>query len=77
MDRKTFAFSHHARSVLCAGLFVAITSTVSFADARCQQLEELHRQYIGVTLSSEQQALKRKLVAWYNTNCRTRRASAG
>jgi hypothetical protein len=45
------------------------------ADYRCTQLEELHRQYIGVSLSSEQQALKRKLVAWYNANCRQRRAS--
>jgi hypothetical protein len=47
------------------------------ADSRCQQLEELNRQYMGVTLTSAQQQLKRKLVAWYNTNCRQRRASAG
>jgi hypothetical protein len=45
------------------------------ADYRCNQLEELHRQYIGVSLSSEQQALKRKLLAWYNANCRQRRAA--
>jgi hypothetical protein len=45
------------------------------ADARCTQLEELHRQYLGVSLTSDQQALKRKLVAWYNANCRQRRAS--
>jgi hypothetical protein len=45
------------------------------ADYRCTQLEALHRQYIGVSLSSEQQGLKRKLVAWYNANCRQRRAS--
>ena len=44
-------------------------------DYRCKQLEELHRQYIGVSLSSDQQALKRKLVAWYNSNCKQRRAS--
>jgi hypothetical protein len=30
---------------------------------------------MGVSLSSDQQALKRKLVAWYNANCKTRRAS--
>jgi hypothetical protein len=45
------------------------------ADPRCTQLEELHRQYLGVSLTAEQQALKRKLVAWYNANCRQRRAS--
>jgi hypothetical protein len=45
------------------------------ADSRCTQLEELHRQYQGVSLTSDQQALKRKLVAWYNANCRQRRAS--
>jgi hypothetical protein len=60
---------------LCAGLFLSITSTSSMADYRCTQLEELHRQYMGVSLTSEQQALKRKLVAWYNANCRQRRAS--
>jgi hypothetical protein len=55
-----------------------MTSTATLADpadSRCAQLEELNRQYIGVSLSSEQQALKRKLVAWYNVNCRQRRAS--
>jgi len=47
------------------------------ADPRCQQLEALNRQYMGVSLTSQQQQLKRRLVAWYNANCRTRRASAG
>lgn len=45
------------------------------SDSRCAQLEELNRQYMGVSLSSDQQALKRKLVAWYTANCRQRRAS--
>jgi hypothetical protein len=45
------------------------------ADSRCRQLEDLHRQYQGVSLTSDQQALKRKLVSWYNANCRERRAS--
>lgn len=45
------------------------------ADSRCAQLEELNRQYMGVSLTSEQQALKRKLVAWYKANCRQRRAA--
>ncbi|HEX2230509.1 MAG TPA: hypothetical protein VHM64_25550 [Candidatus Binatia bacterium] len=68
-------FARPLRKVLCASLFLTLASTASMADSRCQQLEELHRQYIGVTLTSSQQQLKRKLVAWYNANCRSRRAS--
>jgi hypothetical protein len=45
------------------------------ADVRCKQLEDLNRQYMGVSLTSEQQQLKRKLVTWYNANCRQRRAA--
>ena len=70
-------FARPFRKVLCASVLLAFTSTASMADSRCQQLEELNRQYMGVTLTSAQQQLKRKLVAWYNTNCRQRRASAG
>ena len=44
-------------------------------DYRCKQLEELNRQYMGVSLTSDQQLLKRKLVSWYNANCRQRRAA--
>ena len=69
--------TRYCLGALCAGLFLSITSTASTAgdDPRCAQLEELNRQYIGVSLTSEQQVLKRKLVAWYNANCRQRRAS--
>jgi hypothetical protein len=74
MDRKTFAVC--SLTALCTGLFVAFASTASLAsDPRCQQLEALHRQYIGVSLTPDQQSLKRRLVAWYNANCRTQRAS--
>lgn len=77
MGQKKFAVSTHILGALCAGLFLSFTSTASMAesDPRCTQLEELNRQYMGVSLTSDQQALKRKLVAWYNTNCRQRRAS--
>jgi hypothetical protein len=76
MGRTSFAFvTRHSRAALCAGAVLSLTSTASLADPRCQQLEELHRQYIGVTLTSSQQQLKRRLVAWYNSNCRSRRAS--
>jgi len=59
-----------------AGLFFAVSGAAK-ADDRCQQLEALHRQYAGVALSAEQQRIKRQLVAWYNKNCKQRRASAG
>jgi hypothetical protein len=75
MGQKKIAVSTHILGALCAGLVLSITSTSSMANSRCTQLEELNRQYMGVSLTSDQQALKRKLVAWYKANCRQRRAS--
>ena len=74
-QRKFAGATRYCLGALCAGLILSITSTSSMADSRCRQLEDLHRQYQGVSLTSDQQALKRKLVAWYNANCRERRAS--
>ena len=78
MEKRTTLLARHVRLV-CARLFVAITSTAALADERCQQLEALNQQYAGVSLTSQQKVLKRKLVAWYYKNCKTqtRRASAG
>ena len=46
-------------------------------EANCRRLEDLAGQYARVELTSSQQQLKRKLVAWYNGNCkRTRKADA-
>jgi hypothetical protein len=76
MAMTSFAFfTRHSRAALCAGALLSLTSTVSLADQRCQQLEALHRQYIGVSLTSDQQRLKRRLVSWYNSHCRSRRAA--
>jgi hypothetical protein len=61
---------------LCAGLASSAVSTAALADARCQQLVALDRQYAGVALTSAQQSLKRKLVAWYNVNCGSRRTAS-
>jgi hypothetical protein len=61
---------------LCAGLASSAVSTVALADARCEQLVALNRQYAGVALTGEQQSLKRKLVAWYNVNCGSTRRTA-
>lgn len=66
----------HSRRMLYAGLFLTIASTASLANDNCQRLEELDRQYAGVTLTSDQQQLKRKLVAWYHKNCGSTRRVA-
>jgi len=77
MVASSFAvLARSSRTALCAGIVLTLTATASVADSRCQQLEELNRQYIGVSLTTAQQALKRKMVAWYKANCRQRRASA-
>jgi hypothetical protein len=62
--------------MLFAGLVLATASTAAFADERCEQLVALNRQYAGVSLTSEQQLLKRKLVAWYQANCGSPNRSA-
>jgi hypothetical protein len=70
------AFARHSPRALCAGLFLTLASTAAPADERCQQLEALNQQYAGVSLTSDQEQLKRRLVAWYRANCSSRRASA-
>lgn len=77
MKLVPFAFrTRHACALLAGATLLSLASTAVMADARCQQLEALNRQYLGVSLTSEQQQLKRRLVAWYNSNCRGRRAAA-
>jgi hypothetical protein len=61
---------------LCAALVFSAVSTAALADERCDQLVALNAQYAGVTLTGEQQSLKRKLVAWYNVNCGQARRTA-
>jgi hypothetical protein len=65
-------------AITAAGLLIATSGTVAFSnDSNCRQLEGLARQYAGVKLTSEQQRIKRRLVAWYNDNCkRTRNVHA-
>jgi hypothetical protein len=59
-------------------LLTATSGTVALSnEGNCRQLEDLARQYAGVRLTSEQQRIKRRLVAWYNDNCkRTRNVHA-
>ena len=64
--------------VITAGLPVVASGTGALSsESQCRQLEDLARQYAGVKLTSHQQQLKRKMVAWYNGNCkRTRNVHA-
>jgi len=65
-------------AITAAGLLIATNGTVALSnESNCRQLEGLARQYAGVKLTSEQQRIKRRLVAWYNDNCkRTRNVHA-
>ena len=64
--------------LVAAGLLTAASGTGALSnEGNCRRLENLARQYAGVQLTSSQRQLKRKLVAWYNGNCkRTRSADA-
>ena len=69
MKSVALALGGHSGRILCAGLFLSAASTFAVADDNCQRLEALDRQYAGVTLTSDQKVLKRKLVSWYKKNC--------
>jgi hypothetical protein len=64
---------------IAAALLTATSgSNALSSESNCRRLEELARQYAGLQLTSEQKQLKRRLVAWYNDNCkRTRSIQAG
>jgi hypothetical protein len=60
--------------VIAAVAFFATSGTAALGnESNCRQLEDLARQYAGVKLSSQQQQIKRRLVAWYNDNCKRTR----
>ena len=61
--------------VIAASLLIATSSTAALGnESNCRRLEDLARQYAGVQLTSEQKQLKRRLVAWYNDNCKRTRS---
>jgi len=64
--------------VIAAGLPTVVSGTSAWSnESNCRQLEDLARQYAGIKLTSDQQRIKRRLVAWYNDNCkRTRNVQA-
>ena len=62
--------------VLLAVILIFDGTPAFAADDNCGRLEALAKEYAGVKLSVDQQALKRRLVAWYESNCRERRAAS-
>ena len=76
MHLNSSIFARYSRAALSAGLFLTISSTGALSNEKCQQLENLARQYAGVELTGPQKQLKRKLMAWYYKNCGERRAAA-
>jgi hypothetical protein len=69
MDHFPSALARQYFPTLLAGLLLAFSSSVALSAENCQRLEALANQYQGVELTSEQKQLKRKMVAWYATNC--------
>jgi hypothetical protein len=66
------------RGYVVFGLFaILLAGAANHASANdnCQHLEALSRQYAGVTLTVDQEKLKRRLVVWYEKNCRERRTA--
>jgi hypothetical protein len=68
---------NHTAALTISLLAVVLVMSVkpAQADDNCQRLESLALEYAGVTLSAEQEHLKRRLVIWYKENCRERRAA--
>jgi hypothetical protein len=58
-----------AIAIAFAVVAAAFPTPVLATDGRCQQLEALHAQYAGVTLTPDQQAMKRQMTAWYHGHC--------
>ncbi|MPZ37792.1 MAG: hypothetical protein GEU95_06965 [Rhizobiales bacterium] len=62
-------------SSIVAGLLIAMSGTSALShDNNCRRLEDLARQYAGVQLTSQQRQIKRRLVGWYNDNCKRARS---
>ena len=57
------------RAIIIGAILLATCAPAS-ADGRCRQLEELSRQYAGVTLTAYERAVKVRLVNWYRRNCK-------
>jgi hypothetical protein len=69
MDFFPGKLTRQSLAVLSAGLLLALSSHAALSEENCQRLENLADQYAGVELTTAQKQIKRKLVAWYSTNC--------
>lgn len=58
--------------ILVLTLLAAAAQDPSVAE-RCRYLEDLNRQYLGLTLTPEEQQIKREMLAWYRANCTPKR----
>jgi hypothetical protein len=75
MGRTGRVLVRPAIPLIGAGLFLAMSGTAALSsENNCRRLEDLARQYAGVQLTDKQQQLKRRLVAWYNGNCKQMRS---
>ena len=75
MARTGSVFVRLLSIVVAVGLFQTISGGGALGSDNCRRLEDLARQYAGVRLTSDQQKLKRRLVSWYNVNCRRTRSA--
>jgi hypothetical protein len=69
MAELASALARQSRAVLSVGLILASSSNAALSAENCTRLEALASQYEGVELTGAQQQLKRKMMAWYVTNC--------
>ena len=77
MGRTGRVFVRPLVVAVAVSLSIAASASAALSNDNCRYLEDLARQYAGVQLTSDQKQIKRKLVAWYNGNCkRTRSAEA-
>jgi hypothetical protein len=63
-------------AIFIAAIVILDGTPALASDNNCQRLEELAKEYAGVKLSIDQQALKRRLVVWYESSCRERHAAS-
>lgn len=76
MIRACNFFRRIVLHTVAAGLLCGIGGSSALSnEGNCRRLEELARQYAGVKLTSSQQQLKRRLIAWYNENCKRTRSA--
>ena len=61
--------------VAAALIFALFAASPAFADEHCHQLEALSQQYAGVELTSAQKQIKRRMIVWYERNCRSSRSA--